>query len=283
MAKQSRIHSGNVLPLRPSFKHVVKVMLDWLPIVGDLLLERYFYSRKSTACRGVYETMEAAQAAIPTEIHPDYDLCNESRSIDVDIERVDAIQYEDYAVLFWLQKIIRPGIRITDLGGSTGGTFYAYDDALDFPDDISWLVAELPAAVEIGTRVAEARGESRLDFTSELGAKHRPDVLVTLGTLQYMPQRLPQVLAALAALPSDVIVHRVPITDGPAYWTIQNLGLAQVPYYIHNRYELIAGVESLGYRLIDSCYTLRSIRIPFHPSRDVEHYAGFWFSRSESS
>lgn len=244
-----------------------------------------FYSRdifalRSTACKGVYETFEEAQRAIPTQVHSDYDRSYEGRSIDVDIERLDQVQYEDYPVLFWLQKLIRPGIQIVDLGGSTGGTFYAFDSALGLPDDTAWLVAELPAAVSIGKRVAEARGESRINFTTELGAEHRSDVLMTMGTLQYMPRRLPEVLAGLAALPSHIIVQRVPITKGPAYWTVQNLGVTQVPYYIHNRDELVASVEAIGYQLVDSSYTLRSIRIPFHPSRDVEHYSGFMFSLS---
>lgn len=283
MAIQSRGHSGNALPLRPGFKDVVRLVLESIPILGDLIFERYFFPRRHAACKGVYETLEAAKAACPSEIHSDYDVCNKSHSIDAEIKRAYQIQYEDYPVLFWLQRLIRPGIQIADLGGSTGGTFYAFKDVLDLPDDMEWLVAELPGAVEHGMRVAEARGETRLAFTTELGPEHSPDVLITLGTLQYMPQRLPQILSGLSALPSHIIVHRLPITEGPAYWTIQNLDIAHVPYYIHNHDELVAGVKSLGYQLIDSCYTNRRIRIPFHPSRDVEHYAGLLFSRAELS
>lgn len=283
MAIQSQGHSGNILPLRPRFKDVVRLVLESLPILGDFLLERYFFPRRNVACKGVYETFEAAKAACQPEIQSDYDICNEGRSFDADINREYRIRYEDYPALFWLQKIIRPGIQIADLGGSIGGTFYEYEDALNLPDDIEWLVAELPAAVEHGRRVADARGETRLAFTDDLGREHSPDVLVTLGALQYMPQCLPQILSGLSTLPSQVIVHRVPITEGPAYWTIQNLDIAQVPYHIHNRDELVASMASLGYQSIDSCYSLRSIRIPFHRSRDVHHYAGFLFSRSESS
>ena len=175
MVIQSRLHSGNILPLRPGFRDVARLVLESLPIVGDLILERYFFSRRLTACKGVYETFEAAQAAIPSDIHTDYDRFNESSSGDADSERTNQIKYEDYPVLFWLEKLIRPGIRVADLGGSTGGTFYAFNDVLDLPDDIAWLVAELPGAVELGTRVAEARGENRLDFTIELGPEHRLD------------------------------------------------------------------------------------------------------------
>ena len=278
MAIQSQGHSGDPLPLRPGFKDVAKLVVESLPFVGDLLLERYFFPRRHVACKGVYPTFEAAKRACSAGMLSDYDACNEDRSLEADIKRVFRIQYEDYPVLFWLQKLIRPGIRIADLGGSFGGTYYAFKKALELPDDMEWIVAELPAAVEHGVRVAEGRGETRLAFTTELSTENCPDVLVTLGTLQYMQQRLPQVVSALSALPAYVIVHRVPITDGPAYWTIQNLKIAQVPYYIHNRDELVAGMTSLGYQLIDSCYSLRRIRIPFHPSRDVQHYAGFLFA-----
>lgn len=282
MAIQQRRYSGNVLALRPGIGSIARLVLESLPFLGDLIHERYLFPRTSTSCRGVFASMAEARAAIPADIHAEYDICNEARSVENDISREFDIAYEDYPVLYWLQPLMRPGVRVVDVGGSTGGAFYAFSKYLSFPSDMQWLVAELPGAVTIGKQVASARGESRLIFVDALSRDHRPDVLLTMGTLQYMPQRLPEILTASAALPSHVVVHRVPVTDGPSYWTIQNLGIAQVPYHIQNREELTGSVEALGYRMIDSCYTLRGIRIPHHPTHDVQHYAGFRFSLPEA-
>lgn len=279
MATQSPIYSGNVIPLRPRIRQAVKVLIESLPVLGDLLHQHYLYARNPTACRGVYATWQEAQSAVDAGSRSEYDACNEIRSLKADIEQDYQHEYEDYPVLAWLKDLLRPGVHIADLGGSTGGTFYAFDRALDFPSGLSWTVSELPAAVEKGRRVAEARSEPRLAFVTGLEQAQAPDVLLTMGTLQYLPETLSEIVSTLPAPPPDIIVHKVPVTDGPAFWTVQNLGAAQVPYFIYNRKALVESMEALGYRLMDSCNTLRSIRIPFHAEQDVHHYSGFYFQR----
>ncbi len=280
MATQSPIYSGNTIPLRPRIRDGVKVLIQSLPLIGDLFYRYYVFPRTMTACRGVYASCQQARAAVDQQIPSAYDACNETRSIEQDIEQDNHYEYEDYPVLFWLRDLLRPGIRIADLGGSTGGTFYAFSRALNFPADLSWTVSELPAAAEKGRRVAEARREQRLHFVTRLDQVQEPDLLLTMGTLQYLPETLSEIVGALPARPRDIIVHKVPVTDGPSFWTLQNLGAAQVPYFIYNRNALVHSMEAIGYTLQDSCKTLRAIRIPFHADHDVHHYAGFVFQRS---
>lgn len=280
MASQSERYSGNVVELRPSLKSVIRLMLEAIPFLGDVYHQYYVYPRRATSCRGVFQTLAEAQLAVSSGQTANYDLCNESRSIERDIDRIYQIEYEDYPALFWIKGLVRAGIRVIDLGGSTGGTFYGFAGALSLPADATWLVVELPAAVELGRRVATARREPRLSFTEQLDRQDRADVFLTMGTLQYMSDPLPDILSGLGELPRHVIVHKVPVTDGAPFWTIQNLSITEVPYYIQNRSTLIASVESLGYTLVDSCSTLRSIRIPFAPDRDVHQYAGFFFERA---
>ncbi len=277
VATQSPIYSGNTIPLRPRLRQAVKVLVESLPLIGDLFHRHYLYPRTMTACRGVYASREEAQAAVDDQGQTEYDACNEARSLEDDIRREYRHEYEDYPVLYWLRGLLRPGLRVVDLGGSTGGTFYAFDHALGLPADLSWTVSELPAAVEKGRRVAEARQEHRLGFVTALDQVAAPDILLTMGTLQYLPETLPEMLRRQPVLPPSVLVHKVPTTDGPAFWTVQNLGAAQVPYFIENRDALVQGMEALGYVLEDACNTLRSIRIPFHAEQDVHHYSGFRF------
>lgn len=279
MATQSPIYSGNILPLRPRIKDAVKVLIESLPLVGDLFHRYYLYPRTMTACRGVYASQKDAQAAVDEHVPSRYDACNEVRSIEDDIKQDYQHEYEDYPVLCWLKGLLHPGMNIVDLGGSTGGTYYAFRRALQFPVDLSWTVSELPAAVEKGRQVAGARQAHRLGFVTGLDLADTPDLLLTMGTLQYMPETLSELTSALPGYPENIIVHKIPTTDGPAFWTIQNLGAAQVPYFVHNRIELIESMVDIGYTLTDSCNTLRSIRIPFHADHDVIHYSGFFFQR----
>jgi len=280
MATQSSIYSGNTLPLRPRIKHAVKVLIESLPLAGDLFHRYYLYPRTTTACQGVYASQRDAQAAIDQHVSSEYDTCNEIRSVEDDIQQEHQHEYEDYPVLFWLKGLLRPGIHIVDLGGSTGGTFYAFDRALDFPDDLAWTVAELPAAVEKGRLVAEARRAHRLGFVTGLNQAENPDLLLTMGTLQYMPETLSEMVGALPAYPEHIIVNKIPTTDAPSFWTVQNLGAAQVPYFVYNRNELIESMLAIGYLMLDSCNSLRAIRIPFHAEHDVIHYSGFFFQRA---
>jgi len=279
MAKQLGIYSGNVVELRPSLKSVVRVIIGAIPVIGDLFQRYYIFPRLGIACRGVFSSYEEAKSAILESANSDYEVCNENRTFEAEVQRNFEIGYEDYPVLFWLKGLMRPGVRITDLGGSTGRTYYAFSKALELPADAEWLVAELPAAVDMGTRVASARGETRLSFATDYGLHFRPNIFLTMGTLQYLPERLPEILTGLKSLPDHVVINKVPVTSGPAYWTIQGLSVTQVPYYIHNETELVKGIEALGYELVDTCHTLRGIRIPFHAENDVHHYAGYFFRK----
>lgn len=280
MPKQSTIYSGNAVELRPSLKSVIRVTLESLPVIGDVFHRYYIYPRRGVACRGVFATYAEAENTILKSGQSNYDLCNIERSVEDEASRQFTAEYEDYPVLFWLRDLIRPGLHIADLGGSTGGTYYGFADALDLGDDVRWTVAELPAAVERGRKVAELRGKPQLGFTTKLGSDGSPDILLTMGAIQYMPQRLPEILSQLETLPEHVIVHKVPVTEGAAFWTIQGLTITEVPYFIHNRAELVSGIEALGYELVDTCDTLRNIRIPFEQEHDVAHYSGFFFRRT---
>jgi hypothetical protein len=72
----------------------------------------------------------------------------------------------DNAALFHIQKLIRAGLRIFDFGGNVGNLFYRYDRMLKMPGTLIWQVYELPEMIERGKSLAAARGEKRLQFTT---------------------------------------------------------------------------------------------------------------------
>lgn len=64
--------------------------------------------------------------------------------------------------------------------------------------------------------------------------------------------------------------------DGPTVVTLENFGVAEVPYHIRNVGEVPAALETLGYDIIDS-WTINSLthRIQTHPELGRAVYRGY--------
>ena len=60
MTRQSRIYSGNTIELRPSLRSVVRVLIEGMPVLGDVFHRYYLFARRGIACRGVYASHEEA-------------------------------------------------------------------------------------------------------------------------------------------------------------------------------------------------------------------------------
>jgi putative methyltransferase (TIGR04325 family) len=187
----------------------------------------------------------------------------------------------DYPLLFWLSKLVVPGNQILELGGSIGHFFYTSERFHRYPNDISWTIAELPEAVRLGSKIAQQRNEQRLHFidSSHIDAAPACQIFLTAGTLQYMTSTLPELLQRLPALPAHVLVHNLPCHKNEAFWTLQNLGVCELPYYIYNLQALKAEMASLGYQLTAEWKNPRYIEIPFQRHMAVEGYLGFYFQR----
>jgi putative methyltransferase (TIGR04325 family) len=103
------------------------------------------------------------------------------------------------------------------------------------------------------------------------------DIFMTAGTLQYMEATLPEILRSLKAIPENVLVHNLPLHSQIAFWTLQNLGVCEVPYKIHAQEEFKTAMENLGYELVASWTNPRQIEIPRHRTIRIEGYLGFYF------
>jgi putative methyltransferase (TIGR04325 family) len=84
-------------------------------------------------------------------------------------------------------------------------------------------------------------------------------------------------LAGLEELPHHILINRVPLYDGEAYYTVQRSRHSYVVYKVMNLAAFIRGMEELGYEKVDQWYLSRFLRIPFHPQSFVANYWGFYF------
>jgi len=175
---------------------------------------------------------------------------------------------------------MREGTSLIDLGGSIGLTFYRYLRFATLPENARWIVVELPKIVAEGRRVAVREGACGLEFETAIKAVADCDILLSTGALQFMEPSVPGVLEMRAVKPPHVILNKIPLTRGGAYWTLQNYGPAIAPYRVYNEADFIGYFENAGYALKDrwvvaelDCY------VPFHPERCVPEFAGFYFER----
>jgi putative methyltransferase (TIGR04325 family) len=227
---------------------------------------------------GVYPDFAAAARAVPVSRPVGYDS---EPMAGLYREELDRIYLCDYPVMFWLRPMVQPGLSVFDVGGHVGLAFYAYRDRLLLPEDFAWTVQDVAAVVRAGTALAAERGEKRLQFSERLADADGSDVLIAAGSLQYIEAPLAHTLSALERPPRFLLLHKLPLTDGPAFVTLQNTVYSFNPYHVFNRKEFIGSFEALGYRLVDTWDDLqRSCILPYAPERSVLRYSGVYLQRA---
>jgi putative methyltransferase (TIGR04325 family) len=249
------------------------------PVVRSLREYRYAraFRRASPGLHyGVFPTFEQAKHAAPENLGVGFDRASLTRVYDY---RMKSAMPSDYPVLFWLGKVLQPNAYVFDYGGHIGISFHCFERYLGYPPGIRWRVGDVQAIIEEGRRFAAERGATALSFTTEFADADGADVLLALGSLQFIEENLWQKLARLARKPRHIIISKVPLYDGPTFYTLQHTGDAVHPYRISNRAEFVAGIESAGYRMVDE-WTNReqSCHVPFKGGTTVDAYSGFIFS-----
>jgi putative methyltransferase (TIGR04325 family) len=263
-------------------------LLERLPEATPLrgMLERRYErefaaNRKANLFRGIFDSPEAAEASVPPERMAGYD---NSDAAALYVDRIKRVSPSDYAVMFWLSKLLTPGqCRILDLGGHIGVSYYAYRNYLIYPRELRWTVHDVPAVMARGRELARENDRTgQLDFCERFEDCRNPDIVMAIGALQYLPDTLPERLATLDILPRHVLLNLVPLHMRESYYTLQSIGPAYCPYRIFARDEFIKGFEALGYTLVDWWENPeKNCVIPFHPERSLDRYFGFLFSRAE--
>lgn len=258
-----------------------------LPLVRDWRRERHrarFLSPNGAfSFYGVYDDFAQARRDLPP--HREFEA---APLVDdyVDV-RSHRIFLYDYPMLFWLGRALRSGAhRVLDLGGSVGVHYLAYGDRLEFPEDLDWVVWELPAIAEIGREVARRSGARGLRFVeAQAWRDEEADVWICAGALQYLEHGRPaDLLGATRHLPEHLLLNKLPLYDGPDYVCNQNIGDGcYAPVHAYNRAGFIGEIESFGYELSDSWDNLeRQQYVPGHPEKSFGCFSGLYFRRVRS-
>jgi putative methyltransferase (TIGR04325 family) len=225
--------------------------------------------------RGVYGSFEEARANAPKNIPLGYD--HDDIALGYKNQRFIA---SDYPAAFWLREAMRDGGTIFDLGGSVGTSFYTWEDYIEYPHNLRWLICELPAVARAGEQLAQERGENRLRFTSRFAEANGANCLLASGSLQYIEAPIADSLKRLACPPQHLVFNRLPLHSRFECVTLQNIRWAVSPYRVFQRDRFIGELESLGYVVVDAwAVPDHSCWIPFYPENSVENYSGLYLRK----
>jgi putative methyltransferase (TIGR04325 family) len=229
--------------------------------------------------KGAYPSYEAAMASRRKGRLAGYD--HPELMTAEHVERMSVILSWDYAILFWLDRLLPRVDRLIDAGGHVGTKYRAFRQILDIKPDFEWIVLEIPSAVEQGRLLAKREGLNSLHFETEASATPPADLLLASGLLQYYPGAFSKLLRQLPTLPSHVLVNKVALRNGQPVFTMQRIGPARVPYQIRDRQAFLADVLSLGYEIVHEWDIPQlSHTIPTHPELGASQSAGFYLRRT---
>jgi putative methyltransferase (TIGR04325 family) len=252
-----------------------------LPIVGQVLeadYERSFAKRPPNRFRGVYATFAEAEASTPPGARLGYD---HEELAGLYRHRMEKANQSDYAALFWLKGLLDARSFVFDFGGHVGVSYHGWRNYLGYPAGMRWMVYDMPAIVKVGAELARERPSAGLEFTSTLSDGKGCTVLMAAGAMQYADLTLTQLLDAVGSRPQHLLLNKMPVYDGQAFWTVQSTGRAFHAYRIYNRAELVAEAERMGYRLVDDWQNREQhCEIPFTRDRDIDAYSGFYFVKA---
>lgn len=272
--------------LKAIFMHsAVGAWVGKIPGVPQLYAKTV-WSRRMNPYFGVYASFEDAERAATrlNKVGWNDEGIAKAMVHEATQEAPEPFQTSQFAVMLWLAKLLKSGHSILDVGGA-GGVFYeicSRYDLLSVP--LRWHVVDVPEMVKRGIERHQRLKSSMISFGTELCEAPASDIMLMLGVMQYLPDPLgekgPGVLEAVKALPSNIIVNKVSLTDDREMWTIQNYVTTSAPYRFFNRQKFMNYFEARGYRLRDRWLVPEiSISIPFHPERTLPFLEGFHFER----
>jgi putative methyltransferase (TIGR04325 family) len=222
-------------------------------------------NRSQNLFLGVHATWDAAANRARSFGTAGYDNVSSARLYD-DRVRMDP---HDYPSLYWLTRSMHEGMRsVFDVGGAIGVKFIAFRD--------------VSAMVRHGRELALQRDDGRqLHFTESFRDGDGCEVLFASGVLQYLPQRLGEMLSSFSRLPQRIVINTAAIHPRTEFFTVNSIGTAFCPYRVQTQAELIRGLVGLGYRVRESWINPgKLMTIPFHPELSLDHYSGYCLDRA---
>lgn len=226
---------------------------------------------------GAYPTPATALAAVPKGRLAGYD---NDAVVEVAYDWLCERKVWDYPVIFWLNRLFRPGLRLLDAGGHMGTKYIAFAPLVPLAE-IVWTVQDLPAIMRAARkRQAEGRLSAALRFESDMAAAGEVDVLLASGLMPYLDEPFAALLDHLPQRPPHVILNKVATRDGPSVTTLEKIGAARVPYQFRNRAGFEAEIAAAGYRVLDQ-WDIPSLShtIATHPALGPSISRGYMLER----
>ena len=117
----------------------------------------------------------------------------------------------------------------------------------------------------------------QLRFFSELSIPRECDVFLASGSLQYIEEKIPDILKKLHRRPKHIIINMTPLHENRQIITVNNMGVAYCPYKIAHKSEFIQDLEAEGWHIKDSWEnTGKKCNIPFQDDCEGIKYYGFY-------
>ncbi len=186
---------------------------------------------------------------------------------------------EDYATLYWLNRLNPEINNLIDFGGHVGIKRYAFSDYLPNINNVDWKVYDLPQVIlEAGALNKEIDPDSliNISFQDEL-KKEKIDLFLALGSFQYIPTEVADIISQFSEKPQYLLVS-VPLTKKKTFVTLNHIGTTVCPYIIRNEDEFMEGITSQGYELVDRWISPNKVcEIPFYDEYSVRGYTGHVF------
>lgn len=267
-------------------RNLQRIANDAAELPGIRLAAKPFYRKlfhrglsRGNSYYGVYADFDEAERQAPENKPTSFDV---PEAGELYRDRFDAINVSDYPPLFWLSRLLALGERtLFDLGGNVGLGYYAFQHFLSYPEDMRWIVHDLPAVLVKGRALAQQRNPGeRLRFADSPLEADGCDMLLVSGVLQYLPFTLPQMLHPLTNPPRHVLINLTPLHPSHSFFTLQQTRIATCPYRVTAVAKFVAEFEAAGYSVVDRWESYeRYMRIPFESEHSIDRYYGFYFRR----
>ena len=228
---------------------------------------------------GAYPDYATAAANAPRNNPNSY---NNDQVAPLNFELMSQMHIWDYPVVFWLGKLLKPGLHVLDVGGHFGTKYIAFGSRVAL-GGIRWSVQDLPAIVRAG-RDAQQSGAvpAVVNFIDGLADAGAADVLLASGLLQYLDRPLTEMVSELPARPQHILLNKVATRAGDTVVTLEKIGPARLPYQIRNRAAFEAELAGMGYAIRDS-WVIPSLSrvIGTHPGLGASTSVGYYLERMD--
>lgn len=251
------------------------MLANVLPMTPSAYERKFLDNQDENLFMGSFESFDAAQAGAPKSKAVGYDDAEAAWGM-----YSHQIYFYDYPGLFWLSRSLEAGMtRVFDLGGHVGIKYYAFRRVLAYPEGLRWTVCDVPGVVQTGREVAAQRDVARhLAFTTDYRDASGCDVLYVSGSLQYLPTRMAEILAALPEKPKRIVMNTTAVHPERTIFTLNSIGFAVCPYRIQHDEALFTELRHAGYKRRDAWRNEgKPIEVPFVEGGDKAYYAGCCF------